>query len=117
MTEKTCLNCNRTAELIPLISLEYRGVSYAICRSVPCPDPQTQNLAGKLPGVRTCPGRPRYQFCLCRHPASNSQYGLLDLPNRPHPLPSRKSTRVTQPHFQARKMGEGATPGRKTHIF
>lgn len=52
MTEKTCLNCNRTADLIPLISLDYHGETYAICpQCFPILIHKPQNLAGKLPGI------------------------------------------------------------------
>jgi hypothetical protein len=51
MPDKTCLNCNRAADLIPLISLEYRGETYAICpQCFPTLIHKPQALAGKLPG-------------------------------------------------------------------
>jgi hypothetical protein len=51
MNEKTCLNCNRNADLVPLISLEYRGQAYAICpQCFPILIHKPQALADKLPG-------------------------------------------------------------------
>lgn len=52
MPEKTCLNCGRTAEEIPLLNLDYRGESYALCpQCLPVLIHKPQNLAGKLPGA------------------------------------------------------------------
>lgn len=51
MTENTCLNCNRSADLTPLVSLEYRGQTYFICpECFPILIHKPQTLAGKLPG-------------------------------------------------------------------
>jgi len=51
MTEKTCLNCNRASDLIPLLSLEFQGKAYAICpQCLPTLIHKPQALAEKLPG-------------------------------------------------------------------
>ncbi len=51
MTEKTCLNCNRNSDLIPLLSLEFQGKAYSICpQCLPTLIHKPQALAGKLPG-------------------------------------------------------------------
>lgn len=52
MTEKTCLNCGRDANAIPLLNLEYRGETYYLCpQCLPVLIHKPQNLAGKLPGI------------------------------------------------------------------
>jgi hypothetical protein len=52
MTDKTCLNCGRTANEIPLLSLEYRGEARNICpQCLPVLIHKPQNLVGKLPGA------------------------------------------------------------------
>lgn len=52
MTQKTCLNCGRNAQEIPLLFIEYRGVEYALCpQCLPVLIHKPQNLADKLPGV------------------------------------------------------------------
>jgi hypothetical protein len=52
MPEKTCLNCGRTSQEIPLLSLDYRGETYAICpQCLPVLIHKPQNLVGKLPGA------------------------------------------------------------------
>lgn len=52
MTEKTCLNCGRNAQEIPLLPLEYRGAEYALCpQCLPVLIHKPQNLTGKLPGL------------------------------------------------------------------
>ncbi len=52
MTEKHCLNCGRSSNEIPLLSLEYRGQSYQVCpQCLPVLIHKPQTLAGKLPGA------------------------------------------------------------------
>ncbi len=52
MTEKTCLNCGRNSEQIPLLKLEYRGETYHLCpQCLPVMIHQPHKLAGKLPGA------------------------------------------------------------------
>lgn len=51
MTEKTCLNCNRSANLVPLLAVEFQGQHYAICpQCLPTLIHKPQALADKLPG-------------------------------------------------------------------
>lgn len=51
MTPKTCLNCERTSEQIPLLLLEYQAQTYSICpQCMPTLIHKPQALAGKLPG-------------------------------------------------------------------
>ena len=52
MTEKTCLNCGRSSNEIPLLTFEYRDESFNLCPScLPVMIHKPQNLAGKLPGA------------------------------------------------------------------
>jgi len=52
MSEKTCLNCGRTSQLIPLLTLDYCGQTYYLCpQCLPVMIHKPQNLAGKLPGA------------------------------------------------------------------
>ena len=52
MSDKTCLNCGRTSQEIPLLSLDYRGETYQLCpQCLPVMIHKPQNLAGKLPGA------------------------------------------------------------------
>lgn len=52
MTEKTCLNCGKNADQIPLLTLEYRGETYHLCpQCLPVMIHKPQALAGKLPGA------------------------------------------------------------------
>jgi len=56
MTENTCLNCGCSANEIPLLALEYRGVMYSICpHCLPSLIHKPQNLAEKLPGLENLP--------------------------------------------------------------
>lgn len=52
MTEKTCLNCERTSNETPLLLIEYRGENLAICpQCMPVLIHKPQTLIGKLPGA------------------------------------------------------------------
>ena len=52
MSEKTCLNCGRTSNEIPLLTMEYREKTYQICpQCLPVMIHNPQKLAGKLPGA------------------------------------------------------------------
>lgn len=52
MSVKNCLNCGRSAQEIPLLRLEFRGVEHAICpQCLPTLIHKPQALAGKLPGA------------------------------------------------------------------
>ena len=52
MSDKTCLNCGKSSDEIPLLCLEYRAVTYWICpQCLPVMIHKPQNLAGKLPGA------------------------------------------------------------------
>lgn len=52
MKPTTCLNCNRNSSEIPLLQLEYRGQTYAICpQCMPILIHKPHTLAEKLPGV------------------------------------------------------------------
>jgi len=50
--KRTCLNCGRSEQEIPLVELHYRGESWHICpQCFPIMIHQPQKLAGKLPGA------------------------------------------------------------------
>jgi len=52
MSEKTCLNCGRNSDEIPLLSFEYRAETYHLCpQCLPVIIHKPQNLTGKLPGA------------------------------------------------------------------
>jgi hypothetical protein len=52
MSDKTCLNCGRTSQEIPLLALDYRSETYHLCpQCLPVMIHKPQNLAGKLPGA------------------------------------------------------------------
>jgi hypothetical protein len=52
MSDKTCLNCGRTSQEIPLLTLDYRGETYQLCpQCLPVMIHKPQNLVGKLPGA------------------------------------------------------------------
>jgi hypothetical protein len=54
MTEKTCINCNRTDEKIPLITITFKGEEKHICpQCLPVLIHKTHLLADKLPGIET----------------------------------------------------------------
>ena len=56
MSEKTCLNCNRTDGQIPLITITFKGGEQYICpQCLPVLIHKTQQLADKLPGVEIAP--------------------------------------------------------------
>ena len=56
MTEKTCINCNRTDEVIPLITISFKGEDKYICpQCLPVLIHKTQQLADKLPGIEARP--------------------------------------------------------------
>jgi hypothetical protein len=62
MIEKTCLNCGRKADEIPLLTLEYRDATYHLCpQCLPVLIHKPQNLAGKLPGAeKFAPANPEH---------------------------------------------------------
>jgi hypothetical protein len=52
MSEKTCLNCGRSSNEIPLLNFEYRDGTFQLCpQCLPVIIHKPQNLAGKLPGA------------------------------------------------------------------
>lgn len=52
LSEKVCLNCGRTANEIPLLTLDYKDGVYHLCpQCLPVMIHKPQNLAGKLPGA------------------------------------------------------------------
>ncbi len=52
MPENTCLNCGRTSQEIPLLTLDYRGQTYHLWpQCLPVMIHKPQSLAGKLPGA------------------------------------------------------------------
>lgn len=54
--EKTCINCGRTDEKAPLLTLTFSGEEKFICaQCLPILIHKTQLLADKLPGVETPP--------------------------------------------------------------
>jgi hypothetical protein len=54
--EKTCLNCNRTDEQTPLITLTFKGEAKYICaQCLPILIHKTHLLAEKLPGMEITP--------------------------------------------------------------
>lgn len=54
MTEKTCLNCGRSSDQAPLMTLDFRGETYYLCpQCLPVMIHKPQNLVGKLPGAET----------------------------------------------------------------
>jgi hypothetical protein len=54
MTEKTCLNCGRSSDQAPLLTLDFRGETYYLCpQCLPVMIHKPQNLVGKLPGAET----------------------------------------------------------------
>lgn len=47
-----CIACDRTAQQVPLLALEFQGQTYHICpEHFPILIHQPQKLAGKLPGA------------------------------------------------------------------
>jgi hypothetical protein len=54
MSEKTCLNCGKSSNEIPLLAFEYRGETYNLCpQCLPVMIHKPQNLVGKLPGAES----------------------------------------------------------------
>lgn len=52
----TCLNCNRSEEKTPLITLAFKGETRYICpQCLPVLIHKSQQLAEKLPGMETTP--------------------------------------------------------------
>lgn len=50
--EKTCLNCGRNAQQIPLLTLDYQDKTYFLCpQCLPVIIHKPHKLAGKLPGA------------------------------------------------------------------
>jgi hypothetical protein len=48
----TCLNCNRTEEQIPLLSMQFHGETVHICpQCLPVLIHKPENLVDKLPGM------------------------------------------------------------------
>ena len=55
-TVNSCLNCNRTEAVIPLVSLRYAGSQAWICsQCLPTLIHQPERLAGKLRGAENFP--------------------------------------------------------------
>ncbi|MFH2101926.1 MAG: hypothetical protein ABIJ39_01025 [Chloroflexota bacterium] len=56
MSDKHCLNCNRSEQDIPLVSLQYRGDQAHICsQCFPMLIHAPGKLAGKLEGADSIP--------------------------------------------------------------
>lgn len=56
MNEKTCINCNRTDEKLPLITLSFNNEEKYICpQCLPILIHKTHLLADKLPGIDPTP--------------------------------------------------------------
>ena len=56
MSELVCLNCNRTDEQVPLLSLVFKGETKQICpQCLPTLIHKIHLLADKLPGVEVPP--------------------------------------------------------------
>ncbi len=50
--KKTCLFCNRDAQQVPLVQLEYKGQNYYICpQHIPVLIHDPSQLEGLLPGA------------------------------------------------------------------
>jgi hypothetical protein len=50
--EKKCVVCDKTANDVPLIALEYRGTALWICpQDMPALIHKPESLAGRLPGA------------------------------------------------------------------
>ena len=53
---KTCLNCERTEEQLPLLVMQFRGETVHICpQCLPVLIHKPEKLAAKLPGLDTTP--------------------------------------------------------------
>jgi hypothetical protein len=53
---KTCINCNRSEEEVPLISFTFREKSYFVCPGcLPILIHEPHLLADKLPGIAEVP--------------------------------------------------------------
>lgn len=49
---KTCLNCNRTEDQVPLLGLQFQGKAVHLCpQCLPLLIHQPEKLADKLPGM------------------------------------------------------------------
>ena len=56
MKEKKCLNCDRTDEQIPLLTLSFKGRPSYICpQCLPTLIHKSHLLADKLPGMEVAP--------------------------------------------------------------
>jgi len=56
MNEPTCLNCNRTDEQVPLLTLTFKGAAKHICaQCLPILIHKIHLLVDKLPGVEVPP--------------------------------------------------------------
>jgi len=56
MNTKTCINCERTDEKIPLITITFNGEEKYICpQCLPVLIHKTHLLAEKLPGIEIAP--------------------------------------------------------------
>lgn len=54
MTEKACVACGRGAAEIPLLTLDYRGATFAICaQHLPVLIHDPAQLIGRLPGAES----------------------------------------------------------------
>lgn len=54
LDSKTCLACERGADVVPLVSLEFRGRTLWICpQHLPLLIHDPQSLSGRLPGAES----------------------------------------------------------------
>ncbi|MDX1377516.1 MAG: hypothetical protein R3307_01605 [Anaerolineales bacterium] len=59
MTERTCLNCKRTDEQVPLMNMTFKGETKHVCaQCFPILIHKIHLLADKLPGVEITPPPP-----------------------------------------------------------
>jgi hypothetical protein len=56
--KKTCLNCERTDEQIPLLQMSFKNEAKYICpQCLPILIHKTHTLAEKLPGIEVAPDK------------------------------------------------------------
>ncbi len=56
MTDKTCLNCGRTDQQVPLVHLTFKDEAKYVCpQCLPVLIHKPQKLADKLPGLEIIP--------------------------------------------------------------
>ena len=59
MDNKTCINCERDTNVVPLLSFDFQGQVLAICpQCLPVLIHKTHELAAKLPGLANLPPAP-----------------------------------------------------------